>query len=105
MVSSPVCNGLKQAHVSLRDALASNERLSEFRHGVPLQGLYKNNFRKDSDVGLVVRLAYKLNPSVVVALCGKQLQGNASHQAAQRHWQSFRRRALTVMQNRPTAAR
>ena len=91
----------KQAHVSIRDALASDERLSEFRHEVLLQGSYKNNtnLRKDSDVDLVVRLAYKLSPSVA-ALSGERLQENASHQAAHKHWHSFRRRALRVMKNR-----
>ena len=67
----------KQAHVSIRDALAADDRLSEFRYGVFLQGSYKNNtnLRKDSDVDLVVRLAYKLSPSVT-ALSGTQLQEN-----------------------------
>ena len=91
----------KQAHVSIRDALASDDRLSEFKHKVLLQGSYKNNtnLRKDSDVDLVVRLAYKMNPSVAV-LSGKRLQENASHQAAHKHWHSFRRRALRVMRIR-----
>ena len=91
----------KQAHMSIRDALATDDRLSEFRHEILLQGSYKHNtnLRKDSDVDLVVRLAYKLSPSVS-ALSGRQLRENASHQAAQMHWQSFRRRALRVMKNR-----
>ena len=91
----------KQAHVSIRDVLVSDEQLSEFRHEVLLQGSYKNstNLRKDSDVDLVVRLAYKLNPSIA-ALSGKRSQENASHQAAHKHWHSFRRRALRVMKNR-----
>ncbi|MDE2718392.1 MAG: nucleotidyltransferase [Chloroflexota bacterium] len=91
----------KQAHVSMRDALASDDRLSEFKHEVLLQGSYKNNtnLRKDSDVDLVVRLAYKLSPSVA-DLSGKRLHANTSHQAAHKHWQSFRRRALRVMKNR-----
>ena len=91
----------KQAHVSIRDVLSSDDRLSEFKHEVLLQGSYKNNtnLHKDSDVDLVVRLAYKLSPSVA-ALSGKQLQENASHEAAHKHWQSFRRRALRVMKNR-----
>ena len=33
----------KQAHVSIRDALASDDRLSEFKHKVLLQGSYKSN--------------------------------------------------------------
>ena len=87
--------------MSIRDALAADERLSEFRHEVLLQGSYKNNtnLRKDSDVDLVVRLAYKLSPSVA-ALSGERLQENASHQAAHKHWRSFRRRALRVMSDR-----
>ena len=87
--------------MSIRDALASDERLSEFRHEVLLQGSYKNNtnLRKDSDVDLVVRLAYKLSPSVA-DLSGKRLQENASRQAAHKHWHSFQRRALRVMKNR-----
>ena len=91
----------KQAHVSLRDALAADDRLAEFKHEVFLQGSYKNNtnLRRDSDVDLVVRLAYKLSPSVA-ALSGKQLQTNAAHLAAHKHWQSFRHRALRVMRNR-----
>ena len=91
----------KQAHVSIRDALASDDRLLEFRHKVLLQGSYKNNtnLRKDSDVDLVVRLAYKLNASVAT-LSGRRLQENASHQAAHKHWHSFRRRALRVMSKR-----
>ena len=44
-------------------------------------------------------LAYKLSPSVA-ALGGKQLQENAAHLAAHKHWQSFRHRALRVMRNR-----
>ena len=70
----------KQAHVSLRDALASDERLSEFKYEVLLQGSYKNNtnLRKDSDVDLVVRLAHKLSPSVA-ALSGKKPAGDTLH--------------------------
>ena len=91
----------KRAHVSIRDVLVSDERLSEFSHEVLLQGSYKNstNLRKDSDVDLVVRLAYKLNPSIA-ALSGKRLQENTSQHAAHKHWHSFRRRALRVMKNR-----
>ena len=62
----------KQAHVSIRDALAADDRLSEFKHEVLLQGSYKNNtnLRRDSDVDLVIRLAHKLSPGVA-ALSGK----------------------------------
>ena len=90
----------KQAHVSIRDAIASDDRLMEFRHEVLLQGSYKNNtnLRKDSDVDLVVCLAYRLSPGLA-ELSGNRLQENASHQAAHKHWQSFRQRALRVMRN------
>ena len=88
----------KQAHMSIRDALAADDRLAEFTLRVFLQGSYKNNtnLRRDSDVDLVVRLAYELSPNVA-ALTGKQLRENTSHQAAHRYWRSFRRRALRVM--------
>lgn len=87
--------------MSIRDALADDDRLSAFKYEVFLQGSYKNNtnLRRDSDVDLVVRLTYKLNPSVA-ALSGEQLHENASHQAAHRHWQSFRRLALRAMRDR-----
>ena len=66
-----------------------------------LQGSYKNdtNFRRDSDVDVIVRLAHKLKPSVA-ALSGEQLQENASHEVAYRHWQSFRHHALRAMRDR-----
>ena len=91
----------KQAHVSIRDALTDDDRLSEFRYGVFLQGSYKNNtnLRKDSDVDLVVRLDYKLNPTIT-GLSGKQLQESIAHQAAHKHWRSFRRLALRVMRDK-----
>ena len=56
-------------------------------------------FARTATSDLVVRLDYKLSPGVA-ALSGKPLQENASHQAAHKHWQSFRRRALSVMRNR-----
>ncbi len=91
----------KQAHVSIRKALVAHNRPSEVGYEVYLQGSYKNgtNLSRDSDVDLVVRLAHKLSPSVA-ALSGEQLQKNASHEAAYRDWQSFRRHALRVMRDR-----
>ena len=82
----------KQAHVSIRNALADSDHLKQFRYEVFLQGSYKNrtNLRRDSDVDVVVRLAYKLNPGVA-SLNGEQLQGDVSHQAAHKQWRSFRR--------------
>ena len=66
--------------MSIRDALAADDRLAEFTLGVFLQGSYKDNtnLRRDSDVDLVVRLAYELSPNVA-ALTGKQLRENTSH--------------------------
>ena len=91
----------KQAHVSIRQALAAYDWPSEFDYDIFLQGSYKNNtnLSRDSDVDVVVRLAHKLSPSVA-ALSGGQLQENASHEAAYRHWQSFRRHALRAMRDR-----
>ncbi len=91
----------KQAHVSIRKALAAHNRPSEVGYEVLLQGSYKNgtNLRRDSDVDVVVRLAHKFSPSVAV-LSGEQLQENASHEVAYRHWRSFRRHALRVMRDR-----
>ena len=91
----------KQAHVSIRKALAAHNRPSEVGYEVLLQGSYKNgtNLRRDSDVDVVVRLAHKLSPSVAVLRC-EQLQENASHEVAYRHWRSFRRHALRVMRDR-----
>ena len=90
----------KQAHVSIRKALAAHNRPSEVGYEVFLRGSYKNgtNLRRDSDVDVVVRLAYKLKPTVA-ALSGEQLQENASHEVAYRQWQSFRRHALKAMRD------
>ena len=91
----------KQAHVSIRDALAAYKGLSEFKHGVFLQGSYKNgtNLRRDSDVDVVVRLAHQLKPRVV-GPSGKQLEGDADHWATHERWRSFRRLALRAMRER-----
>jgi len=91
----------KQAHGSVRDALAAFERVSEFNPDVFLQGSYKNgtNLRRDSDVDVVVRLPYQLKPRLV-ALSGQQLQGDADHVAAHERWRSFRRLDLRAMKAR-----
>ena len=91
----------KQAHVSIREALVANNRPSGIGYEVFLQGSYKNgtNLSRDSDVDVVVRLDHKLKPSVA-ALSGEQLQENASHEVAYKHWQSFRRHALKAMRER-----
>ena len=91
----------KQAHVSVRDALAAYDGISEFKPYVFLQGSYKNgtNLRRDSDVDVVVRLPFQLKPRLV-ALSGQQLQGDADHEAAHDRWRSFRRLALRAMKKR-----
>jgi len=91
----------KQAHTSVRDALAAYKGLSEFKPDIFLQGSYKNgtNLRRDSDVDVVVRLPYQLKPRLVV-LAGQGLQGDADHEAARERWRSFRRLALRAMKAR-----
>ena len=91
----------KQAHVSVRDALAAYDWPSEVKYEVFLQGSYKNdtNLRRDSDVDVVVRLASKLRPRVAL-LTGEQLQEDGSHKAAYERWHSFRRHALKAMRAR-----
>ena len=91
----------KQSHVPIRKALEAHEGLSQFTYEVFLQGSYKNdtNLGGGSDVDVVVRLAHKLKPSVA-SLSGEKLQENPSHQAAYRHWRSFRRHALRAMRDR-----
>lgn len=90
----------KQAHTSVRKALADSGALSGFNPGVFLQGSYKNgtNLRRDSDVDVVVRLPFQLKPRLV-SLSG-QLQGDADHKAAHERWQSFRSLALRAMKAR-----
>ena len=90
-----------QAHLSIRKALVAHNRPSEVGYEVFLQCSYKNgtNLSRNSDVDVVVRLDHKLSPSVA-ALSGEQLQENASHEAAYRHWQLFRRHALRAMRDR-----
>ena len=85
----------------IREALDAYKGLSQFKYEVFLQGSYKNdtNLGGDSDVDVVVRLAHRLKPRVA-AITGEQLQKDASHQGAYRHWQSFRRHALRAMRDR-----
>ena len=91
----------KQAHTSVRDALAAYEGLSAFKPDVFLQGSYKNgtNLRRDSDVDVVVRLPYQLKPRLV-ALTGQQPERDADHHATWERWRSFRRLALRAMRQR-----
>lgn len=91
----------KQAHLAIREALAAYQWPSQTRYDVFLQGSYKNdtNLRRDSDVDVVVRLAYTLKPSVA-ALTGSDLASDASHKAAHKQWQTFRRHALKAMRVR-----
>lgn len=91
----------KQAHVSIRKALASYNWPPDIRYDIFLQGSYKNgtNLRRDSDVDVVVRLAHQLKPRVV-ALTAKQLQGDSEFQTAHDRWRSFRRHALRAMRQR-----
>ena len=91
----------KQAHVSIRKALAAYEGMSEFKHEIFLQGSYKNgtNLRRDSDVDVVIQLAHQLKPRVI-GLGGQQLEEDADHLAAHERWRSFRRHALKAVRAR-----
>ena len=91
----------KQAHVPIREALDAHKGLSQFKYEVFLQGSYKNdtNLGGDSDVDVVVRLAFKLKAHVV-ALSGEQLQEDGSHRFALERWQSFRDHAMKAMMAR-----
>jgi hypothetical protein len=89
----------KQAHVSIRNALASyNGWAQDTEFNIFLQGSYKNatNLRRDSDVDFVVQLAENL-PSRVVTLSGSQLEQDQSHVIAYRRWQSFRAQTLNAL--------
>ena len=89
----------KQAHVAIRDALASYKGLAkETKYDVFLQGSYKNdtNLRRDSDVDVVVQLAARLRPRVA-ALSGLQLEHNQDHKLAYGRWKSFRKQVLKAL--------
>ncbi len=88
-----------QAHVSIRNALASYTGWAQnINFDIFLQGSYKNatNLRRDSDVDLVVQLAENLPPPVVT-LSGSQLEQDQSHIIAYRRWQSFRDQTLNAL--------
>ena len=91
----------KQAHVPIREALDAYKGLSQFKYEIFLQGSYKNdtNLGGGSDVDVVVRLASKLKPRVVV-LSGEQLQEDGSHRFALERWQSFRDHSMKAMRAR-----
>ena len=91
----------KQAHVPIREAMASYNWPSDLKYQVFLQGSYKNdtNLGGDSDVDVVVRLTQRLRPRVA-DLTGQRLQEDASHQGAHQRWQSFRDHALKAMRSR-----
>ena len=91
----------KQAHVPIREALDAYKGLSQFKYEIFLQASYKNdtNLGGGSDVDVVVRLASKLKPRVVV-LSGEQLQEDGSHRFALERWQSFRDHAMKAMRAR-----
>ncbi|MFC2072025.1 nucleotidyltransferase [Chloroflexota bacterium] len=89
----------KQAHVSIRNALASyNGWTKETRYDVFLQGSYKNdtNLRRDSDVDVVVELAARLKPRVA-ALSGNQLEQDQFHKLAFQRWHSFRDQVMKAL--------
>ena len=94
-------DGLQEAHVPIRDALAAYDRPTEVKYRVFLQGSYKNdtNLGGDSDVDVVVRPASRLR-SRGADLSGKALQNNGSHRVALERWESFRDHALKAMRAR-----
>lgn len=92
----------KQAHVSIRDALASYTGWPKgTKYDVFLQGSYKNdtNLRKDSDVDIVVQLEARLKPSVA-ALSEAHLEQSEAHQVACKSWRLFRRQVLKALRAR-----
>jgi len=89
----------KQAHVSIRNALASYSGWSKgAKYELFLQGSYKNdtNLRRDSDVDLVVQLAARVRPRVTM-LSGRQLEQDQSHKLAYEEWRSFRGQVLKAL--------
>jgi len=89
----------KQAHVSIRDALASYTGWAvESKYDIFLQGSYKNdtNLRRDSDVDIVVELATGLQPQVAMR-CDIQLEHNQAHKLAHKRWKSFRSHVLKAL--------
>ena len=88
----------KQAHLSIRKALAVYQWPDGFVYDVLLQGSYKNatNLSGDSDVDVVIRLNSSIGAHVA-ALTGQALQAKPAHQHALARWQSFREHALAAM--------
>jgi len=91
----------KQAHMSIRNALASYPgwaKDKDIQYEIFLQGSYKNatNLRRDSDVDVVVQLAARVRPRVV-ALTDFQLEQDQSHKIACQRWQSFRNQVLDAL--------
>ena len=89
----------KQAHLSIRNALASYTGWAkETKYKVFLQGSYNNdtNLRQDSDVDVVVRLEAKLRPQVT-ELDGLQLEQDPEHKLAYERWKSFRKQVLKAL--------
>ena len=89
----------KQAHVSIRDALAKYKGWAEkHEYDIFLQGSYKNdtNLRRDSDVDVVVQLAVELNPRVAT-LSDQQLEQDKDHILSYKRWRSFRKQMLVVL--------
>ncbi len=88
----------KQAHVSIRDALAKYGGWVNKPDDILLQGSYKNdtNLRRDSDVDVVVQLAVELQPRLA-KLTDKRLEQDKDHIYAHERWRSFRKQILEVL--------
>lgn len=88
----------KQAHVSIRDALAKYGGEITKPDNILLQGSYKNdtNLRRDSDVDVVVQVAVELQPQVA-KLSDKQLEQDKDHIQIYEKWRSFRKQLLKAL--------
>ena len=89
----------KQAHLSIRDALARYDGwASGTKHDVLLQGSYKNdtNLRGDSDVDVVVTVNFGLAPQVA-GLSGRKLLNSEGHRRAYQKWKLSRRHTLKAL--------
>ncbi len=89
----------KQAHVSIRDALAKYRGWAEKpEYDVFLQGSYKNdtNLRKDSDVDLVVQLSVELQPRMA-KLSDKRLEQDKDHILTHEKWRAFRKQIIEAL--------
>ena len=88
-----------QAHVSIRNALASYTGWGQdIVFDMFLQGSYKNatNLHQDSDVDLVVQLSERVRPRVV-SLSVSQLEQDQSHITIYRRLQSFRDQTMNAL--------